>query len=282
MKRIYEMPAFRITAFFLFGVALMGMNPVGTDLTEVAYQAPIEAPDMVNKAFQPGERLVFRISYGGWLTAGEAEFNVSPKYTTLLGRKCYVIHGKGNSVGGFNWVYKVQDSFKSYVDAKKLVPYTYQRVVHEGDYEFEDEVWFDHAKQEIRTGKKGNHKMGKLTHDMLSAFYYARCLNLKDFKEGQSYEMPVFLDDKIYNLGLTVLGRETIRTPLGKYKCIKISPKLVTGRVFKEGDEGMVLWVTDDENYIPLRITSPLIVGSVRVELSGYYHLRNPVTSLVR
>ena len=37
----------------------------------------------------------------------------------------------------------------------------------------------------------------------------------------------------------------------------------------------MTLWVTDDENKIPVRVQSNLRVGSLKVDLIGYSGLKN-------
>jgi hypothetical protein len=43
----------------------------------------------------------------------------------------------------------------------------------------------------------------------------------------------------------------------------------------------LTVWVSDDANHIPLRVNSPILVGSVKVDLVSYEHLRNPFTSLL-
>jgi len=39
--------------------------------------------------------------------------------------------------------------------------------------------------------------------------------------------------------------------------------------------------VSDDENHIPLRIESPITVGSVKVDMMQYKNLRYPLSSLI-
>jgi hypothetical protein len=112
--------------------------------------------------------------------------------------------------------------------------------------------------------------------DMLGAFYYARRLDIRAMPDGTVVPVPVFLDDKIYDLGMKILGRETIKTELGTFRCIKITPLVVADRVFR-GQEEMIMWVTDDENLIPVKITSPLIVGSVSATLVRYENLKYPL-----
>ncbi len=33
----------------------------------------------------------------------------------------------------------------------------------------------------------------------------------------------------------------------------------------------MTVWVSDDENHVPLRVDSPILVGSIKVDLVGGY-----------
>jgi len=77
------------------------------------------------------------------------------------------------------------------------------------------------------------------------------------------------------------MGRETIKTKLGKFNCLKIEPMVATGNVF-EDSYPVKLWVTDDGNRIPILIESKLSVGSVRVELTAYGGLSNPFTFQVK
>lgn len=43
----------------------------------------------------------------------------------------------------------------------------------------------------------------------------------------------------------------------------------------------MTVWVSDDKNHVPLRIESPISVGSVKIDMIGYRNLRYPLTSLI-
>lgn len=237
-------------------------------------------PRTFNKAvpFQPGEKLVYRVHYG-WLTAGEATFEVYPRLYTVAGLPAYVFRGSGKTAAAFEWFYKVRDYMDTYVDTAQMRSLLYYRWVNEGDFHFVDTVTFDYARQEIR-GRKGTFAMDTWIMDMLGAFYYARRLNVREMPPGTVVPIPVFLDDKVYNLGMKILGRETIRTDLGTFHCIKITPIVVADRVFR-GQEEMIMWVTDDDNLIPIKITSPVIVGSVSASLKSYENLKYPLSARV-
>jgi hypothetical protein len=90
----------------------------------------------------------------------------------------------------------------------------------------------------------------------------------------------MFLDDKVYNLYIKYIGKEKITTRMGTYNAIKITPLLIEGTIFKDGEK-MNIWVSDDENHLPLRVDSPIIVGSIKVDLIDYENLRNPFSSMI-
>jgi hypothetical protein len=61
---------------------------------------------------------------------------------------------------------------------------------------------------------------------------------------------------------------------------VLISPSLVSGTIFKEGNE-MRVWITDDDNRIPLLVESPLVVGKLRATVKDWENLRHPISSIV-
>ncbi|MBK8632488.1 MAG: DUF3108 domain-containing protein [Saprospiraceae bacterium] len=67
---------------------------------------------------------------------------------------------------------------------------------------------------------------------------------------------------------------------MGKFKTLRITPSMVAGTVFKD-ETKMDIWVSDDENKIPLLIESPLSVGSGKAILKSYSNLRNSFTSKI-
>ena len=56
---------------------------------------------------------------------------------------------------------------------------------------------------------------------------------------------------------------------------------MVQGTIFR-GDEDVLVWVTDDENKIPIYIQAKIIVGTVKAYLRESKGLRNPVSSVVK
>lgn len=229
-------------------------------------------------AFNLGERIVLRVHYG-WFTAGDATFEVDTKPRKIADKNCFLLKGFGKSASTFDWFFEVRDTFYSYMDKESLYPVKYYRAVHEGGYHFVDEV--DFSKENKIISRKGEFKVQEKVHDMLTCLYATRCINLREMPIGKLIKVKIWLDNELYDLGFKVLGKEIIKTDLGKFKSIKIQPLVVADRVFKD-TEGMKLWVTDDANYVPLRIESPILVGSIQADIKEMSFLKYPLTSKIK
>jgi len=230
-------------------------------------------------AFQEGEWFKFRMSYSGFLKAGNATLEV--KDANLNGKKVFHVVGKGWTTGAIKWFFKVKDRYESYFDMDTGKPYKFVRKIDEGGHTKDIEIDFDHVKKEARVENK---KKKKVTHvatetdvqDMVSAFYYLRNhYETEEIKEGDVVEMNMFFDEENYKFKLKFLGRETISTEFGKVKTLKFRPYVMAGRVFKE-QESLTLWVSGDENKIPLKIKADLAVGSLRADLEAFKGLKHP------
>jgi hypothetical protein len=116
--------------------------------------------------------------------------------------------------------------------------------------------------------------------DVLSAIYYARNIDFEKYTIGDKIPFTMFLDNEVYNLYIKYLGKETVKTRYGKFNAIKFKPLLVKGTIF-DGGEKMTVWVSDDANHIPLRIQSPISIGSVKVDMMMYRNLRYPLSSMI-
>ena len=88
-------------------------------------------------------------------------------------------------------------------------------------------------------------------------------------------KLDLFFDSETFLFKLKYLGHETIKTKFGKINCIKFRPYVMAGRVFKE-EESLTLWVTADDNKVPIKIKADLDVGSLRADLVALKGLKYP------
>ncbi|TBV28102.1 MULTISPECIES: DUF3108 domain-containing protein [Flavobacteriaceae] len=229
-------------------------------------------------AFQDGEWFKFRMSYSGFLKAGNATLTVDE--TTLNGKQVYHVVGKGWTTGAIKWFFKVKDRYESYFDKQTGLPYKFIRKIDEGGHTKDIEIDFDHKKRQAHVeNKKHNTKKVIATEqdvqDMVSAFYFLRNnYKTESIKEGDMVSLNMFFDEENFNFKLKFLGRETIDTEFGKVKTLIFRPYVMAGRVFKE-QESLTLWVSADENKIPLKIKADLAVGSLRADLEAFKGLKH-------
>lgn len=234
-----------------------------------------------NKCIQAGEKLNFRVYYNLsaiWVAAGEANF--STKQENLNGRSVFHITGDGQTYKSYDWIYRVRDRYETFIDTETMLPLKFLRNVDEGGYKFTNDVTFDRAKQKAYSDKK-TFAVPPCVQDVLSAIYYARNIDYNKYNPGTRIPFSMFLDNEVYNLYIRYIGKEQVKTKYGTFRAIKISPLLIKGTIFK-GGEKMVVWVSDDENHIPLRVDSPILVGSIKVDMMGYSNLKYPLSSLIK
>jgi hypothetical protein len=229
-----------------------------------------------NGAFSYGEELHYRVHYG-FLNAARVKIKVHDKPAMVNGRKTFVIDAVGHTISAFDYMFKVRDSFKSYVDQESVAPLLFKKAVQEDKYYDTDEVFFDHPNKKLK-GKKKDMEMPIYVQDIVSGMFYARTIDFTNAKVGQTYPLNIYLDQEIYNLKFKFLGRERIKTDLGRINCIKLRPQLVADRVFKD-EEDMTIWVSDDANKIPIKVESKIYVGSVKASITSAKSLRNPFSS---
>lgn len=233
-----------------------------------------------NTSFKEGEKLTFRVYYNMsfiWINAGNAHFTTTLE--DVNGHKDYHITGDGKTASSYEWFYKVNDRYETYINAETMSPDRFVRNVHEGSTKIHQDVMFDH-KNGVATSDKKNYIIPKCTQDVLSAIYFARNIDYNKYKPGDKIPFNMFLDNQLYSLYIKYMGKEEIETKMGTYRSIKIVPLLISGTIFS-GGEKMIVWVSDDNNHLPLRVESPILVGSIKVDLMEYANLRNPFTSQI-
>jgi hypothetical protein len=55
---------------------------------------------------------------------------------------------------------------------------------------------------------------------------------------------------------------------LGKIECIKFSPSIRPGRIFRKNSR-LYLWISNDANRIPVKAKAEVIVGAITMEISS-------------
>ena len=240
---------------------------------------------VTNQVFQAGEELNYVVNYNWgaiWMTTAEVTFSV--KKESFNNRQVFHFEGVGGTYPKYDWFYKVRDKYESYVDTLNLTPIRFKRDVHEGGNVYKEDYIFNQSKKKVYAYKqKGKAtsfdslNITQCTNDVITSIFYARCLDFSAYKPKDTIPISFVLDGEVVNSYVRYMGTEVINSALlGDVRCIKFKPKLVEGSIFK-GGEGMTVWVTDDKNKMPILIESPIVVGTIKVNLNKYKGLRHAI-----
>jgi hypothetical protein len=227
--------------------------------------------------FKIGEELDYKLKYG-FFTAAEANLHVEESDKKFDGHPAYHIIADGKTAGTFDIFYKVRNRYESYVDQNTLQPYFYTENRHESNYKHTDNVTFNHQDEKI-TANKGVYPYKGKVFDFLSAYYFSRSIDVSKIRVGDKFKLQYFLEDGVQTLEITYVGKEKVNCGVGNFNCLKFNPTIIPGRVFRKNSK-LYLWITDDNNRIPVKAHVELVVGSVTMDLTGVKNLKYPLNPI--
>jgi hypothetical protein len=225
------------------------------------------------EVFKPGEVLNYEMSYG-WIKGGEASLNL--KQVKFRGKDTYHVKAVGKTTGVAHALYNVRDVYESYFDPVSGKPYKSVMNLKEGKYRNYNEVYYNHSKGILHSKKSGKQKIKeKNIFDIVSAFYHLR-KSLDNLKVNQNVVIHTYFHDEPWDLIVRFKGYQTIKTGLGKIKCMKFKPIVMEGTF--ESEDALDIWISADKNRIPIRVKMKLFVGSFKTDLTSYSGLVHPIT----
>lgn len=237
----------------------------------------------VNDAFQDGEWFRFRMRYG-FLNASYAIATV--RETTFKDQAVYHVAATGKTTGFARWFFKVDDYFDSYFEKDIVRPIRFVRNISEGNYKRHVEIDFDHNTQsgimhDLLRKTKTEISFAPNLQDLVSTFYFLRNhFDLEGIQVGETASLHMIYDKKPFAFQFRFLGYENVKTKFGVVPCVKFRPYVEEGRIFKK-ESGLSLWVSNDNNRIPIKVVAELSVGSLDVDLVDFKGLKHPFNIIV-
>ncbi|KQS31620.1 DUF3108 domain-containing protein [Pedobacter sp. Leaf194] len=231
-----------------------------------------ELPLKKEAVFQEGEILSYKLRYG-FITAAEATIKVQNSDLKFDNKPTWKLTVDAQTSGTFDVFYKIRDHYDSYIDKKDLLPYFYQENIREASYKRQDKARFSQDAKKVVSNRGTFTTPTTQTFDLVSAYYFARSLDISKLKMGDKFKLNYFLGDEISALEVEYVGKETVKNKLGNIRCLKFSPSIKPGRIFKK-DSRLYLWVTDDGNRVPVKAQVEILVGAVTMELKSAQGLK--------
>ena len=242
--------------------------------------------------FQAKEELKFDIHYKYGLVmlkAGAANFNIMESSYNNINSYHTILDFKTTSF--FDKIYKMRDTLSSHI-TENLHPLYHTRVINEGGYHFREELFFNNFSKEyseVRVKRESkqilkfdtiltSHNFG---YDILSIIQYIRSFDYSQMKSPVE-NISTFFGRENVKITIRCEGQSIVeKSETLKYKTYKIALDF-TDKVFNESKSAIEIWMSDDENRVPIKIRAKLRIGMAEVYLVSWKNLKYPLSSEVR
>jgi hypothetical protein len=244
--------------------------------------------------FQEGEVLYYRAAYRAklWPNTEAGEVTVSTRLDTLDGKEVYRVTGNGRTLPFFRWFFDMDDTYNIWVDKQTLRTQRFESDLKEDKYTFRSHYRYDWDSMKVHTWsqKRQNRPREKTmtltpeSMDAVSLYFNLRSVDLESFREGEHRHLDMVLEDTIRHLRYRFIAREELKVPkMGKFDTMKFACTIGSSEEFSftDGTEFMI-WITNDENKIPVMLASPVRVGEIRAYIRRYEGLKHPLTSKLK
>jgi len=236
--------------------------------------AQLDLEILKEKPFKPGEMLNYTVRFGP-IVGGTASMTI--RQVTYKGTPVYHSVAQGRTIGVAERLYSVKDVFESYFDIQTGLPLRLIRDVKEGNYRKHEEAFFDRNMNTAYSLRLDTtFQVPPDILDMVSLLYFIRSVNYSRLKPGDVIKTITYFDDEIYPFEIRYKGKENVKTKYGKISCHRFDPVVEPGRMFDSEDD-MQIWLSDDQNVIPIKVRFDLLVGSLRMELDQFANLKYPL-----
>jgi hypothetical protein len=248
----------------------------GLTLALLALANPLLLAQLKTMPFEPGERLNYDVT---WSIFPAGTVSATLQSAGQESKDHYIVTTTAHSRGFVSLLFSVQNEFRSFFNPQTLCSERISKKINEGRRHKETEIVFDSQRKLAilderdlskphEPRKHAENEIPNCVEDVVTAFYYAR---RQDFQIGKPLHLPLNDGSKTYDVTLDVQAQEAIQTPLGNRSAIRLEPKVFSGLFKRKGR--MLVWFSDDEQHLPLRIKFMIAVGPITATLKSVTHV---------
>lgn len=248
----------RVRAFWIVGAGLATLLWAGA-VARAAEQASA-------LPFAPGETLTYDVT---WTVFPAGQVTATLGRLEGGSRETYEVLTTARSQGFVSLLYNVENEFRSLFDRETTCSKQILKKINEGRRHRDTRIVFDAARklaildEADPTNPDAPHKHAEneipsCVTDVITAFYFVR---RQPLRVGDQIRLPINDGAKTYEVGIEVQAREQIQTPLGTRAAFRVEPKVFGGLYRRKGR--MLIWFSDDEQRLPLRIKASIAVGTI-------------------
>lgn len=265
-----------IVLFVLFPALVWSLDGNLTTDNDGSIPHGVIDPLLLPVGYSGREKLVYDVSWSGGIKIGELHLEINALPDTEDGYEIRALVTTEN--GALNWIYPIRDLHVTKVRGNKRLPYHYEIWQKEGyNYQAHRIIEFDQKSGYIKYTKngklEGEYQVEGEVNNEFSSFFNSR---LMKFDIGKQFIVPTFADKKRVEVVVHAVSQKKFKdTLIGPVSTVEIMPVMTfEGLYEKKGDT--VIWYTDDESRVPVRINSKIVIGSLTAELSAYENPASP------
>ena len=243
--------------------------------------------------FQSGEELKFDIHYKYGLVmlkAGTANYKVEESWYNNIQSFQSTLDFRTSAF--FDKIFKMRDTLRSHI-TETFQPLYHIRSVNEGNYHFREELFvnsFNTKYSEVRVRRESGDILkfdtiltsNSKTYDILNLILIICSLKYSPSEAAREESISTFIGKEKIAVTVRYEGQSVVeKSETLKYKTYKIALDFFDS-AFKESKNAIEIWMSDDENRIPIKIRAKLRVGAAEVYLTSWKNLKYPLSSEIK
>jgi len=272
-------------SFLAASLAACAANGAGAKSTGDAPPSlgpPIALP-VVGGVFRPGEAMRFELSLRG-IVGGEASVAVGNP-GIVDGKRVIIVRSRTESAGVVAMFKEVRDEVTTWVDLDTGLPLEQKAAVKFGPKEMMIETKFAGGRAgsfDLAVMRPGIEAAPRVAHQSMPADIAAfdahsviGALRAWRPEEGQHAYFFALVGRHLWQNTVRFTQRERVRTRLGRFDALRIDG--VARRLTRDLREDprkppryYTLWMSDDDQHLPLQVTGKTEYGEVKAELVEY------------
>lgn len=249
-----------------FLTVLVGLAVCADDQPLVPVEPP---PSATNLWFDVGENLIYDIYWGIF------HVGVSEVTTTWVkhddGRTLLQIRFKTRTNRVVEQLYPVEDIQETLIDPETFLPVYNLIISRQGKRTQHEITRFDHQGKKahwesFKKNKKKEVAIESDTRDIISTMYYIRS---KTFAVGDTFEMKVFTDEKLFDLFVKIPKKERVElSKYGKVGSFRFDPEAAFNGLFVRKGK-IAIWVSNDTRKLCTQISAEVPVAKIHIKLAS-------------
>ncbi|MDR2475821.1 MAG: DUF3108 domain-containing protein [Bacteroidales bacterium] len=227
--------------------------------------------------FSPKEFFTYDVHYAwGLIWLKGASMKMTTSETTYNGTQAIKNSLFIQTTGAVKKIFYLSDTLSGIVSSDTFAPLFFKKAAHEDKTYSYEEIFYSYPPNEAKARLRhyrNNTLRGDTAflsktcfYDTMSLLHFFRSMDTETLKKNKSVGVTLLFTDEAFNVTVTYKGIETIELDKEKIRTVKYTFS-INGNAFENKKESIFLWMSDDNNHIPVQVETKLKIGSLKATL---------------